>query len=236
MLSLAAPKLPFAAWATHPYPTSPRLGPKQKVAYPNVTMTRLEQFGESLEQWFHHRVPIWVTEYAEQTRPEYSLGVSRAQQAADVKTVLKMAADNPYIEMFVWFILKDSTAKTWHSGLITKGGTKKPSYAAFAKAAKAVDGEAQRVLPNKFPTIKLDVPFLTYGNSPGAKVGVTYVVHDGKKDVAVGQPTGRIATDQTVSFVVRFKPAKGKTYLVEATVGDRHGQSTKRWVALTTAK
>jgi hypothetical protein len=146
-----------------------------------------------------------------------------------------MAAANPYVEMFVWFIIKDSTDQTWNSGLVTKGGVKKPAYSTFQKAAKNIDGQAQTVAPTKFPTIRLDVPFLTYGNSPGAKVGITYAVRDGKKDVAVGQPTGRIAPDQTVSFVARFNPVKGKTYIVDATVGDKHGQVTRRFVSLTVA-
>jgi hypothetical protein len=233
LLAQANPNLPFAAWATHPYPTSSNLGPGARVAYSAVTMTRLDQFGKDLEKWFHHRVPIWVTEYAEQTRPEYPLGVSYAQQAADAKIALDMAAASPYVEMFVWFIIKDSTDKTWNSGLVAKSGSKKPSYSTFAKAAKGIDGQAQQIAAGKSPTIRLDIPFLTYGNSVGARVGITYAVLDGKKQIAVGQPVGRIASDQTVSFVAKFKPAKGKTYILNATVGDKHGQTTNRSVSLT---
>ena len=151
LLAQANPNLPFAAWATHPYPTSTNLGPAAKAAYPAVTMTRLDQFGKDLEKWFHRRVPIWVTEYAEQTKPEYSGGVSYAQQAADAKTALDMAAASPYVEMFVWFILKDSTDKTWNSGLVAQSGSKKPSYAVFAKTAKGIDGQAQEVAPTSRP-------------------------------------------------------------------------------------
>jgi hypothetical protein len=233
LLSQAAPTLPFVAWATHPYPTSTFLGPRAKAAYPAVTMTRLDQFGKDLEKWFHRRVPIWVTEYAEQTKPEYPGGVSRTQQAADAKIALEMAAQSPYVEMFVWFIIKDSTDKTWNSGLVARSGTKKPAYAVFAKAAKGIDGQAQMVAANKSPTIRLDIPLLTYGNAVGARVGITYEVLDGKKSVAVGQPVGTIAADQTVSFLVKFKPQKGHGYVLNATVGDKHGQLTKRSVSLT---
>src|SRR5262249_13169455 len=83
LLAQAAPNLPFVAWSTHPYPTATYFGPTANAAYPAVTMTRLKQFGQDLEKWFHRRVPIWVTEYAEQTRPQYAGGVSYAQQAAD---------------------------------------------------------------------------------------------------------------------------------------------------------
>ncbi len=232
LLAEADPKLPFDAWATHPYPTTPRLGPTAKVAYPNVTMTKLTQFGVSLKQWFHRRVPIWVTEYGEQTRPEYPGGVSRAQQAADAKLVLQMAADNPYIEMFVWFILRDSTSQTWFSGLLTKNGAKKPAYGTFAAAAKGIDGQSQVIAPGKAPTVRLDVPFLSYHNRVGAVVGITYRVYDGRTVIAVAQPTARIAADQTVSFVAKFKPAKGKSYILNAVVGDKGGQTSKRSVSL----
>jgi hypothetical protein len=135
--------------------------------------------------------------------------------------------------MFCWFIIRDSNFKTWDSGLVAKNGTKKPSYATFQKAAKGIDGQAQLIAPVKQPSIRLDIPFLTYGNAVGSRVGITYSVHDGKKIIAVGQPVGRIASDQTVSFVAKFKPVKGKTYILDAEVGDKHGQITKRSVSLT---
>jgi hypothetical protein len=137
--------------------------------------------------------------------------------------------------MFVWFIIKDSNDRTWNSGLVRRTGTKKPSYATFTKAAKKVDGQAQMVSPGKAPTVELDIPFLTYGNAPGARVGITYKVFDGRSAIAIGQPVGRIAADQTVSFIARFRPVKGKTYIVDALVNDRHGQVTRRSVSLTTA-
>ena len=123
LVSVAAPNLPFDAWATHPYPSIYALGPAQKVAYPNVALSTMTKFGDSLKQWFHRRVPIWITEYAEQTKPEYTYGgVSYAKQAADAKLALQMSAANPYIEMFIWFIFRDSTSKTWFSGLERKTG------------------------------------------------------------------------------------------------------------------
>ncbi len=233
LLSKANPRLPFTAWATHPYPTDPWLPPTQKVAYPNVTMTRLEEFGKSLEQWFKRRVPIWVTEYAHQTKPEFPAGVTRAVQAANAKLALQMAASNPYVEMFIWFILRDSTNQTWRSGLIAKNGTKKPAYSTFSAEAKKIDGQSQIVLPGKNPTIKVDVPYLTYYNAPGARVGIIYRVYFGKSLIGVGQPTARLAPDQTVSFVAKFKPLKGASYTVVADVSDKGGQHSTRTVSVT---
>ena len=232
LLAEVAPKLQFDAWATHPYPTDSRLGPGQKVAYPNVTMTTLGRFGTDLQRWFKRRVPIWITEYGEQTRPEYPAGVTRVRQAADAKTALQMAAENPYVEMFVWFVLRDSTNETWRSGLLERSGARKPSYAPFAAEAKKLDGQTVVVAPNKNPTVKIIVPFLTWFNRPGAPVGVTWRVFDKKRLVAVGQARPRLAPDQTISLVVKYRPAKGKTYRMTADVKDINGQRTVRTVML----
>jgi Cellulase (glycosyl hydrolase family 5) len=234
LVSLINPKLPFDAWATHPYPTDFGLGPTQKVAYPNVTLTRIDQFGASLQQWFHRRVPIWITEYAEQTEPQISGGVSYAQQAADAKLALKMAAASPYVEMFIWFTFRDSPG-TWQSGLETSGGAKKPSYAAFSAVAHTIDGQSQVVASKKVPTISVYVPFLAYHDAIGAKLGVTYQVFLGKKRVAVGQAGVKLAANQSVSFTAKFNPIKGNAYTVNVNVGDKNGQHQVRTISLTTS-
>ena len=49
---------------------------------------------------------------------------------------IAIARKNPRIDMFLWFLLKDeSRAEGWQSGLMTANGAKKPSFAAFVKAA-----------------------------------------------------------------------------------------------------
>jgi hypothetical protein len=241
-VAVANPKLPFAAWSTHPYPSQYRLGPSQKVAYPNVGLTNISKLGDSLRQWFHRRVPIWITEWGEQTAPECTArcaeggGVSHAQQARDARTALQLAQANPYVEMFVWFIFRDSSPKTWFSGVESKSGSKKPAYSTFAATAKTIDGQTQTINPAaRTFTVKVDVPFLTYHDFAGTPVGVTYRIFLGRAVAAIGQPRSVIAPDQTVTFKVKFKPRKGFTYLMTVDVNDRHGQHSKRTVALVTS-
>jgi hypothetical protein len=230
-LSVLDPSLPFDAWATHPYPTDPFLGPTQKVAWPNVTLTRINQFGQSLQKWFHRRVPIWITEYGEQTKPQFALGVTYARQASDAKTALQMAAASPYVEMFVWFTIRDSPG-TWQSGLLSANGKNKPSYAAFSSVAKGIVGQAQVVAPNRFPTVKVFAPFIAYHDPPGASLLVTYRVYLGKKLVSVAQAGARLNNLQEVPVVVKYKPTKGKEYVVTFVIGDKHGQVQRSAVAL----
>ena len=158
---------------------------------------------------------------------------ARALRREGAKVALQLAQANPYVEMFIWFVLRDSTSKTWFSGLEAKSGAKKQAYAAFAATAKTIDGQTQSVNPaaSSF-TVKVDVPFLAYHDFVGAPVGVTYRVFLGRAVAAIGQPRVTIAPDQTVSFKVKFKPARGQTYLMTVDVNDRHGQHAKRTIAL----
>jgi cellulase (glycosyl hydrolase family 5) len=235
MVSQIDPKLPFVAWATHPYPTSPNLPPTQKVAYPNVTMSTINKFGASLQQWFHRSVPIWITEYAEQTKPQCSCGVSYAQQAADAKEALNLAAASPYVDMFVWFTFRDSPG-TWQSGLETSAGVKKPAYAAFSAAAHKIDGQSQVIAPGKAPTLNVYVPFIAYHDAVGSRLGATYVVYRGVHKVASGEAAPNLLASQAVSVTLTsLKPVKGMVYTATVNVGDKNGQHQIRIVSLTTS-
>ena len=86
--------------------------------------------------------------------------------------------------MFVWFILRDSNAQTWFSGLHRRrSGKKKPAYNAFKSTAAGIVGQSQVVEPNKTFSVKVAFPILAYYNAAGSKVGITYQVAIGKKHV-----------------------------------------------------
>jgi hypothetical protein len=134
--------LKFNAWATHPYPTTPNMKPLQKVRYPNVSLALLPTFEANLKKLFHRRVPVWITEYGHQTKPEQPHGVSYAQQAAYAKQALSFARADRNVEMFVWFGFRDSPGNAWKSGLERSNGTHKPSYAVFSALARLIDPAA----------------------------------------------------------------------------------------------
>jgi hypothetical protein len=232
------PTLPFAAWATHPYPEDFKFGPTQKVAFPNVSFSTMTQFGQSLQKWFKRPVPIWVTEYGEMTQPEYSLGVSYAQQATDVRKVLKLAAASPYVQMFVWFILRDqptTTTGVWFSGLEKPTGQTKPAYSAFASVAGSIVGQYQIVKPGAPFTVTLAVPFMIDHDPPGTDVGISFEIRHGSALVVAGFPREPLARNESVTFPVNFSLVKGQSYTMTVVVNDKHGQTEKHVIALTTA-
>jgi hypothetical protein len=227
------PNLPLAAWATHPDPSNFLAGPTQQVVFPNVSFSTMTRFGESLARWFHRPIPIWVTEYGEATMPQFPFGVSYARQARDARTVLRLAAANGYVQMFVWFIFRDSTSATWFSGLESANGAKKPAYAAFARTAAGLVGQTQLVAADRHFTVMVAVPFMDWHGGTGSVVGLTWAVRSsGGETLAAGQAREHIEADEEVSFPVAFDPVKQRRYTLTVTFNDIGGQQETELVAL----
>lgn len=240
-VAVANPHLKFDAWSTHPYPViGASAGPLQKVAYPNVALTNISKFAASLKQWFHRTVPIWVTEWAEQTRPQFSLGVSYAKQAQDAKTALKLAQANPNIQMFIWFVLRDSTAQTWFSGLETKTGSKKPSFNAFAATAKTMVGVTQTVSSRATHfSVTVPVPYVSYYVPPGSPTVITWKLYqpNGKTlEMSGASRNVRTTATQTVTFPVKlpkkYHLIKGLDYVLQVSVANKRFETSHVTVAV----
>lgn len=142
LLAEVRPRLPFDAWAHHPFPTRPDQPPDQRARWPAVTLLSLDRFGRALDAWFGRQgIRIWITEYGHETQPEERLGVGRELQAAYAERALALAAAVPRIELFIWFTLRDDPTNTWQSGLLDRSGRPKPAYARFTAAVRALAGE-----------------------------------------------------------------------------------------------
>ena len=147
LLSEERPAVPFDAWAQHPYPPRASVAPDAHVRWPRVGLGNLERFGESIDAWFgRDQTPLWVTEYAHETRPGNPVGVEPELQATFAAEALEIAAQNPRVRLFVWFTLRDSPANPWASGLLAEDDTPKPAFASFRERARALDGR-NPVLP-----------------------------------------------------------------------------------------
>ena len=221
--------LKFDAWAHHPYPTGPNLKPLQVVRYPNVTLGRLKQFEADMKKAFHRTVPVWITEYGHETKPGEPHGVTEATQAAYAKQALNFAKADPNVQMFIWFVFRDSKGNPWQSGLFRQNGGEKPAYSAFSAVARLIDGTTTTAKAGTSPKVKVYVPYLAYYSPAGTTVGMTYFVKDGGKNMGVaGQPTAPLGADQSVTFVPSFKVVKGHTYTIDVTVNEPNGHTQAR--------
>jgi hypothetical protein len=218
LVAKANPRLKFDAWAHHPYPYPVFQKPSQKVKWPNVSLTSLPRFETSIDSWFHRKnIPVWVTEYGHETKPGEPLGVTEAQQAAYIPQALALAKKDPRIQMFIWFVFRDSAGSTWQSGLYRSNGAAKPGLAKWQKATPALDARNPSIKVKggtKNPRVTLYVREICTNNQPGTAVGMTYRVYAGTKFVKVGQTSVPLAKDCTVAVRPIFTFAKKKTYKV----------------------
>ena len=220
--------LKFDAWAHHPYPTSPNLPPLQKVRYPNVTLSTLPKFEADLKTFFHRSVPIWITEYGHETKPGEPHGVTPAQQAAYAKQALTVAKNDPNVQMFIWFVFRDSAGNPWQSGLIGTNGVQKPAYDEFGAVARLIDGTTSTTKPGVPARVTMYVPYLSHYAVPGSEIGLTYTVYDGSNAVATAQPVATLSLDQSITFTPVFTPVKGHTYTVTAIANEQNGHTEQR--------
>jgi hypothetical protein len=225
--------LKFDAWAHHPYPTAANLPPLQKVRYPNVTLSTLPTFEAELKKDFHRAVPIWITEYGHETKPAEPHGVTYAKQAAYAKQALMVAKSDPNVQMFIWFVFRDSAGNPWQSGLVSQNGAKKPAYNAFGAVARLIDGTTTTTRAGVSPRVTMYVPYLAHYAGPGSSIGITYSVFDGAKLVASAQPVATLAVDQSITFTPKFKPVKGHTYAVNVVANEQNGHTEQRSAVVT---
>jgi len=217
LVAKANKRLKFDAWAHHPYPAPVSMKPTQKVKWPNVSLSSLGQFGPSLDTWFGRKnVPIWITEYGQETKPGEPGGVSESTQAVYIPQAIAIAAKDPRVQMFVWFVLRDSAGSPWQSGLYRPDGAPKPGQVTFARAAKSLDatnGKLTVKAGTRNPLVTLFVREFCENNPAGTPVGTTSRTYLGSKLVQVDQVQVPLGIDCTATLrLAGLTVAKGKTY------------------------
>jgi hypothetical protein len=134
----------FDAYAQHPYYGSPAETPSTKPppglrGQPPtaVTLGNIDVLIGELDRLYGRQMRVWVTEYGYQTNPtDRIFGVPWSKQAAYLTQAVSIVRANPRIDMFLWFLLRDEQRLSgWQSGLMTYDGKRKPSFAAFQRAA-----------------------------------------------------------------------------------------------------
>lgn len=233
LLSTVRPALRFDGWAQHPYSTL-GAGPLQRARFPNVHLTTLPQFEDSLKRWFRRKVvPIWITEYGFETKPGEPKGVTLAQQAAYARQSLQLARNLPYVDVFIWFIMRDDPTSTWQSGLLNRDGSRKPAFSTFAAVAKAVDARSPiiRVKRNVVPVIRIPVLELAARDGVGEVIGSTIRVFNHGRLVSVAQLQTKIDVDGWATFVFG-RSAVAATYVVTFDINDKNGNTLQRTATL----
>jgi hypothetical protein len=219
LLSEARPRVPFDAWAQHPYPATPETAPSERVRWPRVGLGNLDRFGNALDSWFERKdIPLLVTEYAHETQPGDPAGIAPELQARFAEEALSSSARNPRIRAFVWFVLRDRPGTAWQSGLLSEDGSAKPAFASFERSARRVDPR-NPVIPADATVARLPALELAFHTAAGSAIDVEIAREpeltvplepDGWIEIPVDGETGNLvhvrATDQyghAISRLVR---------------------------------
>ena len=162
MVAQANKKLKFDAWAQHPYPVPVNQGPAQKVRYPNVAFSTMKQFEKDLDKWFGRKnIPVWVTEYGNETKPGEPKGVTEAQQASYVPQAISFAKKDARIPMFIWFVFRDSAGSPWQSGRLPdfrRGQACGVEVGGSRKARRQAERQAERQGRHRQPAGQRQLP------------------------------------------------------------------------------
>jgi Cellulase (glycosyl hydrolase family 5) len=212
-------KVKFDAWAHHPYPFPVNQKPTQLVRYPNVTLTTMPRFEKDLDAAFKRKnVPVWISEYGNETKPGEPLGVTEAQQATYIPQAIAMAKKDARVQMFIWFVMEDSAGSTWQSGIYRPSGVPKRAQPGFGKAAlplSPLNGKVTVKGGTRNPKLTVFLREYCANNPVGATVGFTVRSFLAGKLVQVAQGASPLRIDCTVPVTVTgLRVAKKKTYTV----------------------
>jgi hypothetical protein len=237
-LAKANRRLEFDAWAHHPYPFRPSLKPSQKTRWPNVTLASLPELERNLTRLFKRKsVPIWVTEYGHETRPQDALGVSYSTQGAFLRNAVSIARSFPFVSMFIWFVYQDDPGQPWDSGLYTQSGiTKGASPSRFSAAARPVDARNPVISLRRgaaAPPVKLYARRFCVVDSVGDTIGVTWRIRIAGRLVDVGQAAAPLQADCTITPRLRgFRVSRKASHQATFELNDIHGERLTRRVLI----
>jgi hypothetical protein len=206
--------------------------------YPNANLPLLPSFEDHLNEWFGRKsTPIWVTEYGFQTKPGEPKGVTPAQQASYMRTAVGMVRDMPFVQMFIWFIVRDDATSTWQSGVLYQNSLEKPSANTFPALARLVDGRnpvATVTAGTSRPVVKLPAFEFAALSGPGTGIFSTVKAYLNGKLIGVSQPPpAPVMPSGYVSIPTPIpRVAKGAVYIVSFELSDANGNRSYRYVTV----
>ena len=129
------------AVALNPYlwGLAPQYVPGEVLPTKAITLRNLDQLERAAKAAWHAPLPVWLTEFAFRVGAQGRLGpITSARQAVLAQRSVQLVRSHyPYVQLFVWFLLRDESANGyWRSGMLTFGWTRKPLFSVWASAAR----------------------------------------------------------------------------------------------------
>jgi hypothetical protein len=209
-------------YAHHAYTTAkgPRFVPRDR---DDVTLGVLSRLTTALDRAGARRVlprglPIHLTEFGIQSRPDRIQGVSFAKQAAYLAVAEHMAYVNPRVRSFSQYLMKDDKPRAsklnryagFESGLRTSKGKKKPAYKAFRLPLAVESYGRSDVLWGLVRPMREETTVVIEVDRPGGKKRFTELRT--LRTTSKGVYALRVAHRDGQRFRVRWTSPSGKRY------------------------
>lgn len=238
LVAAEKPRVRFDAWAHHPYGQGFTGRATVPFRWPNVGVADLPRLETKLKSWFRLRtVPLWITEFAYQTAPERARALSYAQQASYLRDAFLKTVAVPQVQMFIWFVYRDTPSERWQSGLYRFDSTPKPAQAIWREAIAPYSVDNPTLYVGRSAPIVVPLPLVVlqaHRLPSDPPIGLTYRVYDPAGNLFVGaQATSTLDMTGTAKFTLKdFKPTSPGVYRVELAANDIHGTVIYRTATL----
>jgi len=229
LVAAVKPRVRFDAWAHHPYGQGFTGRATVPFRWPNVGIADLPRLEAKLKSWFHVRtVSLWITEFAYQTAPEHARALSYSQQASYLRDAFLKTVAVPQVQMFIWFVYRDTPGERWQSGIIRSDSTQKPAATTWRETIAPYSVDNPTVYVKRTAPIVVPLPLVVlqaHRLASDPPIGLTYRVFDRAGNLFVGaQTTATLDRAGTATFTLKdFKPPAPGAYRVELMANDIHG-------------
>jgi hypothetical protein len=191
-------------------------------------MAQLPLFEKNLDTWFKRKnIPIWVTEYAYQSKPPGTLGVTLAKQASYLTQGLTTLERDPRVKLIVWVTFGDTLENPWKSGLVGESGAAKPSLTAFTKNAATVAARNNTFAissKRSVQAIRLPALPIAYYEGVGAPVGLNWRLFTTRgASITANTQLVTVGRDGWATLPLTFRPNRGNRYVLKVNGTDRDG-------------
>jgi hypothetical protein len=208
-------KLKVSGYAHHPYTT--KAGPFYRPASgADVTIGVLSRLTRALDRYSHHRrLPIYLTEFGIQSKPDPFVGVSLGKQAEYRSIAERIAYRNPRVRAFSQYLMRDDKPRKgsrvlrysgFESGLRTSSGKAKPAYNGFRLPLVADRTSSRRVT--------------LWGLARPAGAATTVTVQAHGKHSKSWKTLKTLGTDSRGYFTLRTSYSGGRVYRLVWTAPD----------------
>ena len=234
LMAKAAPRMRFDAWAQHLYPFPVNQAPTQpQPLAERDAQPRRSAGGRARPSFKRRNIPIWITEYGNETKPGEPRGVTEAQQARHSPQAIAIAQKNPREDVH---LVRLPRLALEHVAASVSMGPRSPRrglvvHGRLTRRAERQDHRPRGCTVGLYatgPTCATSAPTMRFG----AAVGSTTRVRVAGNLVGVTQAQVLLGLDCAIQVQLPVTVRRGTTYVATIDLNVTTGNTAQRKITL----